>query len=106
MVNLMDNICREIARNGLKKIVIVNAHGGNDSLIHYFCQTQLQSPRDYAVYVALPPLAPDDKAAVKSQWDSTVDGHAGESETSEILAIRPDLVQRAQLTRRRRGDAA
>src|SRR5512136_3084918 len=27
---LLDNVCSEIARNGLEKIVLVNAHGGND----------------------------------------------------------------------------
>ncbi|MEP7291744.1 MAG: creatininase family protein [Chloroflexota bacterium] len=96
-VRLLENLCREIARNGLKKIVLVNAHGGNNSLIHYFVQTQLASPRDYVVYVAEPPLSADDKSAVAAQWDTTVDGHAGESETSAILAIRPDLVQRDQL---------
>ena len=51
-IRLLDNACREIARNGLKKIVLVNAHGGNDHLIHYFAQIQLASSRDYVVYVA------------------------------------------------------
>src|SRR5512141_1633407 len=52
IMRLIDNACREIARNGLRKIVIVNAHGGNDHLIHYFAQIQLASPREYVVYVA------------------------------------------------------
>ncbi len=95
ILSLLDNVCREIARNGLKKIVIVNAHGGNGHLLGYFAQIQLASPRDYAVYVADHlPLAPADEAAIKAQWETTVDGHAGESETSAILASRPDLVHR------------
>jgi creatinine amidohydrolase len=81
----------------LKKIVIVNAHGGNNSLIHFFAQTQLASPRDYVVYVAEPPLSAEDRAAVDAQWQSTVDGHAGEVETSAIMVIRPDLVRRDHL---------
>jgi creatinine amidohydrolase len=97
ILKLLDNVCREIARNGFKKIVLVNAHGGNGSLIHFFAQIQLQSPRDYVVYVAEPPLSDDDAAAVKAQWDTTVDGHAGESETSAIMVIRPDLVRHDQL---------
>ncbi len=91
-VSLLENVCREIARNGLKKIVFVNAHGGNDSLIHFFAQRQLATPRDYVVYVAQPPLLPEDAAAVEGQWEAKVDGHAGEWETSAILSIRPDLV--------------
>ena len=44
-----------------------------------------------------PPLAPEDKAAIDAQWETTVDGHAGEKETSAIMVIRPDLVHRDQL---------
>jgi creatinine amidohydrolase len=97
IVRLLDNVCREIARNGLNKIILVNAHGGNDHLIHFFAQIQLASRRDYVVYVAEPPLAPKDEATIEGQWQSTVDGHAGESETSGILAIRPDLVRKDAL---------
>ncbi len=91
-IHLLENVCREIARNGLKKIVLVNAHGGNDNLIHYFTQIQLASPRDYIVYVVTPEFSEEDGAMIKAQWETTVDGHAGEKETSAILAIRPELV--------------
>src|SRR5260221_4574506 len=97
ILRLLDNVCRAAARNGLTKIVIVNAHGGNGSLIRFFAQMQLASPRDYVVYVAEPPLSPEDEVTVKSQWQTTVDGHACESETSAIMAIRPDLVHADQL---------
>jgi creatinine amidohydrolase len=94
---LWDNVCREIARNGLSKIVIVNSHGGNGALIHFFAQIQLASPRNYVVYVAEPPLLAEDEAAIRAQWETKVDGHAGEGETSDILAARPDLVRRDQI---------
>jgi creatinine amidohydrolase len=97
ILTLMDNLCREIARNGLKKIVIVNAHGGNINLLHFFAQIQLESPRDYVVYVAEPRLSPEDESRLKTLWQSDVDGHAGEQETSAILCIRPDLVHREAL---------
>ena len=97
VVRLLDNVCREIARNGLKKIVFVNAHGGNYYLMHFFAQAQLNSPRDYTVYAIQPGFTPEDEAAVKAQWQTTVDGHAGESETSQILTLRPDLVDKAKL---------
>lgn len=92
-IRLLENTCREIARNGLKKIVIVNAHGGNDNLIHYLAQIQLASPRDYVVYIAEQLYSPEDETAIRAQWETTVDGHAGEKETSAIMAIRPDLVK-------------
>ena len=97
ILRLLENTCREIARNGLPKIVIVNAHGGNNSLIQFFCQTQLGSQRDYVVYIAEPPLSAEDATAVRAQFQSAVDGHAGEAETSAIQIIRPDLVRADQL---------
>jgi creatinine amidohydrolase len=97
ILRLLDNVCREIARNGMKKIVLVNAHGGNNHLLHFFAQTQLAGPRDYVVYLADPQPPPEDEATLAAQWQTTVDGHAGENETSQIMAIRPDLVQRDQI---------
>jgi creatinine amidohydrolase len=97
MVSLLDNVCREIARNGLRKILFVNAHGGNHYLIRFFAQAQLASPRQHVIYVAEPILAAEDEAIIKAQWATTVDGHAGESETSMMLAFRPDLVHQTQI---------
>lgn len=96
MVRLLDNVCREIARNGLHKIVLVNGHGGNNHLIYYFAQSQLASRRDYVVYVPEPPYM-SEEPETKAQWETTIDDHAGENETSSILAIRPDLVDKSSL---------
>src|SRR5512143_1372357 len=92
IMNLLDNICREIARNGLKKIVLVSAHGGNHHFARYFAQVQLEHTRDYVVYVADPIFTAEAEAELATLWETAVDGHAGEQETSEILAIRPNLV--------------
>src|SRR5215216_5219501 len=47
---LLDATCEEIARNGFKKIVIINAHAGNPHFLRLFVQSQLERRRDYAVY--------------------------------------------------------
>src|SRR5919199_1146686 len=48
VMELLDSTCSEIARNGFKKIVIINGHGGNPNLLQYFIQSQLERRRDYA----------------------------------------------------------
>jgi creatinine amidohydrolase len=95
-MRLLDNVCAEIARNGFTKIVLVSGHGGNYHFTRFFAQTQLAGPRNYVVYVADPTLLPEAQAEVDAQWATQVDGHAGERETSMMLAIRPDLVARDQ----------
>jgi len=91
MVQLLDNVCREIARNGLKKIVLVNAHGGNAGLVSLFNMLQLYRPKDYVVYLVQPFLAAFG-GDVEVPWQREKDGHAGPGETSMILQERPDLV--------------
>ena len=92
MVKLLDNVCREIARNGLKKIVLVNAHDGNNGLVAFYNMIQLYQPRDYVVYLVNPFFAAFG-GQLQLPWPSEEDGHAGPGETSMVLALRPDLVQ-------------
>ena len=90
---LLDETCREIARNGIKKIILVNGHGGNNAFLQYFCQVQLATPRDYVVYVISPSTDAEAQRQIAALRKSSFDGHAGEVETSVMLAIRPDLVK-------------
>ena len=50
-LQLLQETTDEMARNGCKKIIIVNGHGGNENLLPYFAQSQLDKPHDYVVYV-------------------------------------------------------
>ena len=89
-LQLLQETTDEMARNGCKKIVIVNGHGGNNSLLPYFAQTQLEAPHDYVVYVQ--GLARSGPGEPKHKSDPATDMHAGESETSVSMVARPDLV--------------
>jgi len=88
-LKLLQETTDEMARNGCKKIVIVNGHGGNEHLIPFFAQAQLDRPHDYVVYVLdggrSRPGGPPKKS-------TGIDYHAGENETSNTMVSRPDLV--------------
>lgn len=88
-LTLLQETMNEMDRNGCKKIVIVNGHGGNNSLLPLFAQSQLASQRDYVVYVfGLPNENVPGRPALKTPFDM----HGGEVETSNMLIARPDLV--------------
>lgn len=93
--DLLDATVEEIARNGFKRIVIVNGHGGNPELLRFFIQSQLERRRDYVVYYFDPYADPEfeRKAQALRKSDPEIDMHAGENETSLLLHLRPDLVQ-------------
>ena len=89
-LELLQATTDEMARNGCRKVMIVNGHGGNNAMLEYFAQVQLDSPKDYVVYVV---RYGDASAAAPAAAPSKpgVDGHAGEDEISVVMASRPDL---------------
>jgi len=90
--DLLAETCAELARNGVKKIILYNGHGGNESFVNYFCQTQLASRKDFAVYLFTPARNIEEDPEIKKLIRSKLDMHGGERETSVMLAINPALV--------------
>ncbi len=89
-MDMLEESVSEMARNGCKKVVLVNGHGGNTALFQYFIQTTLASPKDHVVYLytgqggAAQPVP----AAAKPSRPG-VDGHGGESEIAVVMASTP-----------------
>jgi creatinine amidohydrolase len=103
-LQLLQETTDEMARNGCRKIIIVNGHGGNGSLLPYFAQTQLEAPHDYVVYVQ--GLARSGPGEPKHKSNPAGDMHAGESETSMSMIARPDLVHLERATQESGADQA
>jgi creatinine amidohydrolase len=96
MYDLLQATCNEISRNGLKKIILVNGHGGNRYFLPHFIMLQLEHPKDYVVYLPTEQAWMADEEFAKA-WQQMMesqvrDEHAGETETSMGLALFPDLV--------------
>jgi creatinine amidohydrolase len=96
MFDLLCNVCEEISRNGLKKIILLNGHGGNTSFIPYFVHAMLEKKEDYMVY--FPKDIPSfngypEYRKLYNRIMKTKGGHGGECETSITLANRSDLVK-------------
>jgi creatinine amidohydrolase len=88
-LDLLQETTDEMARNGCKKVIIVNGHGGNENLLPFFAQTQLEKQHDYVVYVlglVEPPAGGPPRKSTGPDW------HAGEVETSATMVSHPELV--------------
>jgi creatinine amidohydrolase len=90
MTAVVGDICRSLARQGFRRIVLFNAHGGNEAPLRAIAREL--SPDLGAALVQLTywlAAAEVVKPLLKSQ--SNV-GHACEAETSLMMALRPELV--------------
>ena len=97
MWKMLEETCNELSRNGLKKIVLLNGHGGNSSFLQYFCQSQLAARHDYVVVLFREGNDPVNGKEIESLKKAKLDGHAGEEETSMMYFINPSFVDQDAL---------
>lgn len=95
LCGVIEDIAESVARTGFRKLVFVNAHGGNTGLLDVLGRDLHQSTgllifdlELWGLYT-LPPVAPGAPPAL--------DIHAGYYETSVMLAVHPKLVGRERL---------
>jgi creatinine amidohydrolase len=111
-LRMLDELCSEIARNGFKKIMLLNGHGGNCAMLSEFVRSTLHTKKDYMVVArneyqfGVQRLAREIRAGQKFDELTDTDiknvldfsdnkyltGHACVNETSIMLALNPDAV--------------
>ena len=77
------------AKNGIRKLIIINGHGGNAPALNQAAQT---INRDARIFVCVDSGETSD-ADIDALIETPNDVHAGEAETSTSLAVRPHLVK-------------
>ena len=111
-LRLLDELCSEIARNGFKKIMLLNGHGGNCATLSAFVRSTLHTKKDYVVVARneyqygvqrlarelrggqkFPELTEEDiKNVLSFSENEYLTGHACVNETSIMLALEPENV--------------
>lgn len=93
LIEVIQGVLDEIGRNGIKKIILLSAHGGNAHLLPFLAQSTLLEQKPYTLYL----FQPEHDAEWDKIWKETVEtslhGHACECETSISLANHPELVK-------------
>lgn len=96
----MREIAESVASHGVRRIVFVNGHGGNNAALQEICR-ELRAKEIFAVVWAWW-LDPEVQKLTNELFRSR-GTHAGAIETSLVLAIDPNLVDRGQLEAAARG---
>lgn len=94
LLGFLENLCDEVARNGFRKIILLNGHGGNINILKLFLQHITDKGKGYAVY--LPPIWLD-PVVIKEVRETSEIGHACEIETSVSLYLFPELCRMDRL---------
>lgn len=111
---LLEQLCKQIARNGFKKIMIFNYHGGNGLWLKAFLRKLENKPHDYVLVIAdihapaphhmaenilengaavYPELTKEDVDLILKYHEQGMKiGHACFNETAHILGIAPETV--------------
>jgi len=87
---LLRCICQSLIRQGFRKILLLNGHGGNITALSVISDTltrELEIPIATTTY-----WVPAKQAFGELLEHQDTIGHACEAETSMLLALRPDLV--------------
>jgi len=92
LLTFWGNIFDEIARNGCKKIILLNGHGGNKGILWVFIREFALKNKDYTIYYHNYFSSKEvDNLITKLRMDSME--HADEVETSIMLYLYPELCQ-------------
>lgn len=98
MIQMIYDILASLVENGFKKIVIVNAHGNNPSILELACR---KIGSDYNVFPAVTYVLGMSKTIgpqVRKSEMGGCGGHAGEEETALLLHLTPELVHMDRAT--------
>ena len=88
LASLLLDLCRSFSRQGFKKIVFINGHGGNKQVLSFIGQKARMETGALIVRIDWWTIASEEISKICER--NVV--HADEGETSMMLACRPELV--------------
>jgi creatinine amidohydrolase len=92
LMRTLVDIGRSIARTPARRLLLLNAHGGNSALGQVACR-ELRREFGLQTFLAHPALPASMGGAAADNPERGLGVHGGHSETSIMLHLRPDLVK-------------
>jgi len=98
LMDLVQGVLDEIGRNGFKKVILLNAHGGNEHFLPFLAQCSLWEKKPYSIYLYTRELSPEREQEWQSLLETPEHGHACECESSVLMASYPELVDMSNVS--------
>ena len=111
---LLEQLCDQIGRYGFRKILILNAHGGNNAWLTAFLEKLGNKKKNYVVGIcsdffvetyrkieelltkqgSVPELTPEDQQVLLRYYENKIPtGHGCLTETARVMGIVPEAVK-------------
>lgn len=90
LTNILLDTFKSLRAHGVKKILVVNAHGGNAQIMAYAIRI---GKRQTGACIVSPGVPPADPKAAAQNAMKYLDMHSGTGETSLALALFPEFVE-------------
>ncbi|MFH2110152.1 MAG: creatininase family protein [Candidatus Bathyarchaeota archaeon] len=96
LLNILLDTIESFAQHGVKRIVLINYHGGNDNIMKLAAQI---AKREYRVMVATPhgPSSTETAKKIQDRMKRYFEVHSGPRETAFALHYFPELVEKWRL---------
>jgi creatinine amidohydrolase len=90
MLAVIDDIARSIAATAARRLVFLNGHGGNSSLLNVACR-EVRLHHGLKTFL-VHPFVPADQGGESPEAELGMGIHGGHQETSVFMHLRPELV--------------
>ena len=97
MLAVIDDIARSLSLLPAKRLVFLNGHGGNSSLLNVACR-EVRLKYGFMTFLAHPHV-PADHGGTSHSDELGMGIHGGIGETSAMMHVRPDLVDETKFFR-------
>jgi creatinine amidohydrolase len=89
LVDYYTSVMKGVFKHGFRYLLVLNGHGGNTALIKQAAEISTKKGERAVIIVD---WWRDLAEETRKEIEETPGGHAAEDETSEVMAVRPDLV--------------
>jgi creatinine amidohydrolase len=93
MIAILMEVGESLYRAGFRKWVLLNSHGGQPQIMDIVARDLHQQYEDFQVFPFFTWRAPNITKSLLTEKEARLGIHAGDAETSLLLAILPDTVQ-------------
>jgi creatinine amidohydrolase len=92
LLSVLREVAESVYRAGFRKLVFINSHGGQPQILEIIARDLHQEYPDFAIFPLFTWRVPHIVARLLSEKEAAYGIHAGDAETSIMLALLPDFV--------------